>query len=323
MRALLFDSALRFSSSQPAPALAGDDVLVRVTRAGICNTDVEILRGYHGFQGILGHEFVGVIDEGGKPVRVVGEISAVRPGSTSRTWFERSQDPDRTTVGIRGRDGAFADYVAVPRANLHRVPDSVSDDEAVFVEPLAAGCGILERVHIKPTDEVRVLGDGKLGLLCAMALARAAGRLTVVGKHEAKLAIARGFGANVMQVSEWNGAREADVVVDCTGSAAGIDIARRMLRPRGTLVLKSTYASAGASAASATTLFDTLTMIVVDEQVVVGSRCGPFAAALRLLAEKQVDVTPLIHARYPLEQGVEAMARAQEPGVLKVLLDVA
>lgn len=305
------------------PVLHGDDVLVRIRKAGVCNTDVEILRGYHGFQGIIGHEFVGEIDEGGRAVRVVGEINTVLPGSPSRTWFERAQDPHRATVGIRGRDGAFADYVAIPRANLHRVPDGVTDDEAVFVEPLAAGCGILELVHVKPTDDVRVLGDGKLGLLCAMALSRAAGRLTVIGKHDNKLAVARGFGAETLKVSEWDGGREADVLVDCTGTAGGIEIARRMLKPRGTLVLKSTYASAGATAASATALFETLTLTVVDEQVIVGSRCGPFAAALKLLAEKRVDVTPLIHARYPLERGVEAIARAQEPGVLKVLIDAA
>jgi len=323
MRAIIFDGTLRYSPDTPAPVPAEGEALVRVLKAGICNTDVEILRGYHGFQGVIGHEFVGVVVEHGAPVRVVGEISAVGPGSLSRTWFERSQDPARTTLGIRGRDGAFADYVCVPWANLHRVPESVSDDEAVFVEPLAAGCGILELVHIKPTDDVRVLGDGKLGLLCAMALARASNCLTVIGKHANKLDIARGFGARTLQVSKWDGARAADVVVDCTGSAAGIDIARRMLKPRGTLVLKSTYASAGATAASATTLFETLTMVVVDEQKVIGSRCGPFAAALDLLARKLVDVRPLIQARYPIEQAVEAMARAQEPGVLKVLLDVA
>ena len=322
MRAIIFDGTLRYAPDVPAPVPAAGEALVRVLKAGICNTDVEILRGYHAFRGVIGHEFVGVVEQDGAPVRVVGEISAVRPGSLSRTWFERSQDPDRTTVGIRGRDGAFTDYVSVPWANLHRVPDSVSDDEAVFVEPLAAGCGILELVHIKPTDDVRVLGDGKLGLLCAMALSRATGRLTVVGKHANKLSIARGFGARTLQVSEWDGARAADVVVDCTGSAAGIDIARRMLKPRGTLVLKSTYASAGASAANATTLFEALTMVVVDEQKVIGSRCGPFAAALDLLARKLVDVRPLIHARYPLEQAVEAFERAQQPGVLKVLLEM-
>lgn len=322
MRAVIFDGTLRYDPDRPLPAPAEGEALVRVLKAGICNTDVEILRGYHGFTGVIGHEFVGVVEEHGAQVRVVGEISAVRPGSPSRSWRARAQDPDRTTVGIRGRDGAFADYVSVPWVNLHRVPDSVSDDEAVFVEPLAAGCGILQLVHIKPTDDVRVLGDGKLGLLCAMALARASNCLTVIGKHVNKLDIARGFGARTLQVSEWDGAREADVVVDCTGSAAGIDMARRMLKPRGTLVLKSTYASAGATTANATALFEALTMFVVDEQRVIGSRCGPFAAALDLLARKQVDVTPLIHARYPIERAVEAFERAQQAGVLKVLLDL-
>ncbi|MBX7215214.1 MAG: alcohol dehydrogenase catalytic domain-containing protein [Thermoflexales bacterium] len=323
MRALVFDDTLHFDANRPAPTTGPGEVLVRVRLAGICNTDVEILRGYHGFKGVLGHEFVGEIIEDGVVRRVVGEISAVSPGSRSRTWFERSQDADRSTLGIRRRDGAFADWLVLPRENLHLVPDNVTDEEAVFVEPLAAGCGILELAHIKPTDDVRVLGDGKLGLLCAMALAPAAGRLTVIGKHENKLAIARGFGARTLRLAEWTGERNADVMVDCTGSAGGIDIARRMLRPRGTLVMKSTYASAGATAEAATTLFNTLTMAVVEEQVLIGSRCGPFAAALRLLAERRVDVRPLIDARFPLEQGVEAMARAQAPGTLKVLLQVA
>ncbi len=300
---------------------------MRVTRAGICNTDLELIKGYMGFRGVLGHEFVGVVESvmpapaDPPPVirpgdRVVGEINAVPPASPSRDWRQRAQDPARTTLGIDRRDGVFADYTRLPLVNLHRVPDAVSDDEAVFVEPLAAACQIVEQVHLKPTDRVAVLGDGKLGLLCAQVLRTTACDLTAIGKHAAKLDILRQRGIRTMLVSEAGAveARRFDVVVECTGSPAGFDLARQLLRPRGTLVLKSTYE--GLPQAN-------LTMIVVDEITVVGSRCGPFEPALRLLAHKRVDVTSLIHARYPLRDGARALEHAGRPGVLKVLLDIA
>ncbi|MGQ9904460.1 MAG: MDR/zinc-dependent alcohol dehydrogenase-like family protein [Anaerolineae bacterium] len=315
-----------FDPHYPDPAPAPSEAIIRVTRAGVCNTDVELLKGYMGFRGILGHEFVGTV-ESVMPVdtdpptairpgdRVVGEINAVGPASPSRHWHERAQDPARTTLGIDRRDGAFADYTRLPLVNLHRVPDTVSDDEAVFVEPLAAACQVLEQVHIKPGDRVAVLGDGKLGLLCAQVLATTACDLMAIGKHAVKLDILKQRGITTMLVSEAgiDGARRFDVVIECTGAPAGFELARQLLRPRGTLALKSTYQ--GLPQAN-------LTMIVVDAITVVGSRCGPFAPALRLLAQKRVDVTSLIHARYPLQDGLRALEHAQQPGVLKMLLDI-
>jgi len=324
MRALLVrDGQLAFVADHPRPDPTPGEALIRVARAGICNTDLEILKGYFGFQGVLGHEFVGVVEAlnplpGQAPHiqvgdRVVGEINCVPCDSPARTAAQRAQSPDRTTLGIAGRDGAFADYTILPIVNLHRVPDQIGDDEAVFVEPLAAACQVLEQVHIRPTDHVAVLGDGKLGLLCAQVIAAGAPcALTVIGKHASKLGLARQWGLRTAHVDEAP-LRAFDVVVECTGSPAGFEHARQLLRPRGTLVLKSTYHGLPQV---------NLTMIVVDEITVVGSRCGPFEAALRLLAQRRVDVCSLIHARYPLEQGELAFEHAQRAGVLKVLLTV-
>lgn len=323
MRALIVSDRLTYREDYPMPDPPPGEALIRVTRGGICNTDVEILKGYFGFRGVLGHEFAGVVEAlnplpGSAPHvsvgdRVVGEINCVPCDSPSRNAFERAQDPARNTLGIDRRDGAFADYTVLPIVNLHRVPDGVDDDEAVFTEPLAAACQILEQVHIRPTDRVAVLGDGKLGLLCAQVIAAGAPcELTVVGKHATKLEVARRRGIRTTYVAAAP-LRAFDVVVECTGSPAGFEHARQLLRPRGTLVLKSTYHGLPQV---------NLTMVVVDEITVVGSRCGPFAAALRLLEQKRVDVRPLIHARYPLSQGDAAIEHARRPGVLKVLLDL-
>ncbi len=332
MRALVVSDSLTFTSDYPTPQTPAGEALIRVTRAGICNTDIEILKGYFGFRGVLGHECVGIVEKmephpsplpalpSSPPSpqigdRVVGEINCVPCDSSSRDAFERAQDPTRNTLGIDRRDGAFADYTALPIVNLHRVPDGVSDDEAVFVEPLAAACQILEQVHFKPTDRVAVIGDGKLGLLCAQVLATVPCDLVALGRHANKLDILRRRGIPTQVVSPNDSiTRQFDVVVECTGSAAGFDAARQRLRPRGTLVLKSTYQ--GLPQAN-------LTALVVDEITVVGSRCGPFAPALRLLNQKRVDVQSLIHARYPLAQCAEAIGHAQRAGVLKVLLDIA
>lgn len=325
MRAWVVADTFTYRGDYPKPEPPPGEALIRVVRAGICNTDLEILKGYFGFRGVLGHEFVGVV-EALNPAphcppphvavgdRVVGEINCVSCDSLSRTYAERAQDPTRTTLGIDRRDGVFADYTVLPIVNLHRVPEGVSDDEAVFVEPLAAACQILEQVHLRPTDRVAVLGDGKLGLLCAQVIAAASScDLTVIGKHENKLALARARGIATRFVDQAP-LRSYDVVVECTGSPAGFEHARQLLRPRGTLVLKSTYQGLPQV---------NLTMVVVDEITVVGSRCGPFAAALRLLEQHRVDVLPLIHAHYPLEAAHQALEHAQRPGVLKVLLDIA
>lgn len=296
---------------------------MRVTHAGICNTDIELTKGYMGFRGVLGHEFVSLI-MGGQDDRlehsgflagdrVVAEINCVDPSSVSRNYFARAQDPLRTTIGIDHHDGVFADYACVPLANLHRVPAVVTDDEAVFVEPLAAACQILEQVPVKPTDRVAVIGDGKLGLLCAQVLQTTDCDLVAVGHHESKLDILRTRGIRTQNPGEWDGRRNFDIVVECTGQSSGFDQARRMLRPRGTMVLKSTFQ--GLTQAN-------LTAIVVDEINLVGSRCGPFASALRLLETKRVDVQPLISARYSLDDGLAAFDKARQKGVLKVLLDM-
>jgi alcohol dehydrogenase len=323
MRALLLTDHLTYDSDYAAPTLAPGEAIVRVTHAGICNTDLELLKGYMGFHGVLGHEFVGVLEQADDVARqlhglqpgdrVVAEINCVTSDSPSRDYFARAQDPARTTLGISCRDGVFADFTRVPIANLHRVPGAVSDDEAVFTEPLAAACQILEQVHIRTTDRVAVLGDGKLGLLCAQVLAISGCDPMAFGRHSEKLDILRRRGIRTQLSSEWNRQRDFDIVVECTGAADGFDQARHMLHPRGKLVLKSTFE--GFTSAN-------LTAIVVDEISVIGSRCGPFATALRLLERKQVEVLPLIQARYTLSDGLSAFAHARRKGALKILLDI-
>ncbi len=334
MKALLLGDSLRYVHNHAPPPARRGEARVRVRVAGVCNTDVELIKGYMGFRGVLGHEFVGELSEDAgslrRGARVVGEINCVDCDSPSTSWEARAQDPARDTLGIDRRDGAFAEFVNVPLANLHAVPDSVTDDEAVFVEPLAAACQILEQVHIKPGVRVGVLGDGKLGLLIAQVLVTSAARVSVIGKHDKKLEIVRRRGIDTLLLADAGAARRSfDVLVECTGSPAGFETARTLLRPRGTLVLKSTYAPVREAMADAplTGMINAwqqaMTMLVVDEISVVGSRCGPFAAALRLLSDKRVDVQSLIHARFPLSLGVEAISRAQARGVLKVLIDVA
>ena len=317
MQALVYDGeALRLREDYPRPVLPPREALVRVRLAGICNTDLEIVRGYMGFRGVLGHEFVGTVEEAEDRSligqRVVGEINAYCGECPTCQAGRPTHCPHRTTLGIWGRDGAFAEYLTLPVRNLHTVPDAISDEEAVFTEPLAAALEILEQVHLRPTDRVIVLGDGKLGLLVAQVLALMGCDLLAVGRHREKLAILARRGIPTALESEAEGLA-ADVVVECTGRPEGFAAARRILRPRGMLVLKSTY-HGGVEA--------DLTGLVVDEITLVGSRCGPFPPALRLLQHGLVDVRSLISAVYPLAQGVEAFARAAEPGVLKVLLQV-
>ncbi len=315
MRAVLADQGPRYDAKYPGPTPSGQEALIRVRLAGVCNTDLELLRGYMDYRGVLGHEFVGEVvqaaDDAWLGRRVVGDINAACYVCETCRAGRHTHCPNRTTLGIFERDGAFADYLLLPQANLYPVPANVPDEMAVFVEPLAAACEILEQIHIQPTDRVLVLGDGKLGLLVAAVLRLTGAQLTLIGRHEEKLAIARAWGVATALADDAAPAGQADIVVECTGSPAGFAAARQLLRPRGTLVLKSTY-------------HDPLTLdmsaLVVDEIRVIGSRCGPFAPALRLLEAGLVDPTPLISARYPLEQGVEALAAAAVPGVLKVLL---
>lgn len=340
MRALHLSDTLSFLSDFPSPEPQPGEALVTVRQAGICNTDLELVRGYMGFSGILGHEFVGTltslparaVDPSGRTLevgcRVVAEINCSPPGGPSDPAL-RAHDPLRTTLGIFRRSGAFADHLTVPIENLHRVPDSVSDDEAIFTEPLAAALQILEQCRLTPTDKAAVLGDGKLGLLCAQVLASgSAAQVVAIGKHPGKLALLSTLGISTRLLAEIGpqDARRFDLVVECTGSPHGLTHALSLLRPRGTLVLKSTYAppSPGRdpheSLAIQTAFSSALTQVVIDEITVQGSRCGPFAPALRFLAERRVCVQPLIAARYPLVQGIEAFRHASTRGTLKVVL---
>jgi threonine dehydrogenase-like Zn-dependent dehydrogenase len=316
VRALwLEDRRLRLRDDLPIPDPPAGEALVRVLRAGICNTDVELTHGYYPFTGIPGHEFVGVVERGPAALagrRVVGEINAVCGSCRACTAGRRTHCERRSVLGIVGRHGAFADYLTLPAENLHAVPDNVSTDAAVFTEPLAAALEIQEQLAIGPAQRVLVVGDGKLGQLVAQTLALSGCALCAVGRHDGKLALlaARGIATGHPDGVERGG---FDVVVECTGNPEGFAVAQRAVRPRGTLVLKSTYAGALTLDASA---------IVVNELTLVGSRCGPFAPALRLLAERRVVVDPLIHARYPLAAALAAFDHAVRPGVLKVLVEL-
>lgn len=291
------------------PRVPSDETLVRVLRAGICNTDLEITRGYMNYRGVLGHEFVGIAESGAiKNTRVVGEINAADGNCPTCLRGDPTHCPNRTTLGIVGRDGALAEFLALPTRNLHPVPDSISDAQAVFVEPLAAACEITERIHIKPTDRVTVIGDGKLGLLCAQVLSLTGCDLLAIGRHAEKLSILKRRG--IKTTTDADSIRgQFDVLVDCTGHASGFDLARKLLRPRGTLVLKSTFHGAQEMA---------FAPIVIDEISMVGSRCGPFEPALRLLEKKLVDVDSMLSAEFPIENGLKAFERAAASGVLKV-----
>jgi threonine dehydrogenase-like Zn-dependent dehydrogenase len=301
------------------PAAEGE-ALVRVTLSGICNTDLEIARGYMGFRGTIGHEFVGVVEEPGdggtlaRGTRVVGEINAGCGTCADCMRGDSRHCPTRTVLGIVNRDGAHADFLRLPARNLLAIPDSITDMHAVFVEPLAAAAGMAERCAslTDAATRVAILGDGKLGLLCAMAL-RARGLSPVlVGKHTSKLAIARTRGIDTALLDDAKRfGRIFDVVVEASGNETGFALAMDLLRPRGTLVLKSTF--------HGTTPFDSA-RVVVEELGVVGSRCGRFAPAIELLARGVVDVSPLISETFSLDRADDAMRTAAAPGVLKVLL---
>jgi threonine dehydrogenase-like Zn-dependent dehydrogenase len=317
MRALVFDSGLAFAPRHAEPVETAGDTLIRVKQAGICATDLEITRGYMNFRGVLGHEFVGqVVHSPDKQLvgqRVVGEINIVCGRCDLCVAGLSTHCRNRSVLGILNHDGAFAEYVRLPAVNLHVVPGSVDDDQAVFVEPLAAAYQVLKQVKVDARNWVTVLGDGRLGLLVAQVLRNAGCPVRVVGEHAEKLAMCEKWSIRARPMDEVTPRHDQDVVVDCTGSASGLELAMAMVRPRGTIVLKSTVAAGKPL---------NLAPIVIDEVTVVGSRCGPFREAIRGLAEKAVDVTSLIHRRMKLKQGVEAMELAGSPGVLKVLLSV-
>lgn len=318
----LANGAIRYSSTHPSPTPSLGEALIHVLLAGICHTDLELLRGYRGFEGIPGHEFVGQVETcESRPElighRVVGEIN-IACGACARCRMNmRTHCQHRRVLGIDGKDGAFADYLTLPAENLHLVPDAISDPEAVFVEPLAACFEMLEQVQIQPTTSVLVLGDGKLGLLAAQVLALTGAQITVQGRHEAKLAIASSLGAKTITAKHGphdQAERAYDLVVECTGSPDGLERAGHLVRPRGTIILKSTVANKA-------TL--DLAPFVVDEITVIGSRCGPFAPAIRALAQQRIKTVPLLSATYPLHTGKEAFTQAAKADSLKVQLSTA
>lgn len=289
-----------------------DLIPVDVRLAGICETDLQLQQGYMNFKGVLGHEFVGIAATGKfSGQRVVSEINC-SCGSCSECSSNRSRHcTARTVVGILNHDGAFADRVWVPEENLHIVPDTVSDQQAVFTEPLAAACRIPEQVQITPSDQVVVLGDGRLGHLCAAVLALISKHVTVVGKHQWKLDMLKPLSVSTCLLQNYQPSNAADVVVDCTGSESGFELALKAVRPCGTVVLKTTVANDHQLALSA---------VVIDEVIIVGSRCGPFQPALQMLERKDIDVERLVSASYPLKDGIAAFQHAQQPDTLKVLL---
>jgi alcohol dehydrogenase len=311
---------------KPLPRLRSGWALIRVRLAGICNTDIEILRGYHNFHGTLGHEFVGDVarvagakDRDWIGRRVTGEINVSCAGLGFRKLcsYCRRETPTqcerRRVLGIIGLDGAFAEYLALPIGNLHRVPAKIPDEAAVFTEPLAAACEILEQVNVREHREAAVIGDGKLAQMIARVLCAAGLRVTMIGKHESKLRLARLAKITTVKLTS-PGARRADaftLAVEATGSSSGLELAQQITEPRGTLVLKSTFHGA----ANVETW-----PIVVKELTVIGSRCGPFPAALNLLGSRRVDPRPLISHVFALRDAAKAIRRAQEPGVMKVLI---
>ncbi|MBO9392175.1 MULTISPECIES: MDR/zinc-dependent alcohol dehydrogenase-like family protein [Caldilinea] len=320
--AVVNNGALIVRSDYPTPRPTGEEALIRVRLAGVCATDIELLRGYKGgFEGVLGHEFVGEVvhapaDPSWEGRRVVGEINV---GCGQCMLCRRGLAKhcrQRTSLGIIGRDGVFAEYTLLPLQNLHPVPDSLPDEVAVFTEPLAAAYELLEQASIGPGHRVIVVGDGRLGLLCAFVLAQTGCDLTVVGRNPEKLALLASTSARTLLASpdalDRLAEEPADIVVDATGAREGFFTALRLVRPLGVLMLKSTFADRLQA-------FD-LSRLVVDEVTIIGSRCGPFQPALTALSERRIDPRPLIHAEYRLEDAARAIARAGEKGVLKVLI---
>ncbi|HID51404.1 MAG TPA: Zn-dependent alcohol dehydrogenase [Anaerolineae bacterium] len=311
----LTDGALKYRTDLQRPQPGPDEALVRVTLAGICSTDLEMVKGYvPGFRGVLGHEFVGVVEDSPDAAwhgrRVVASINI---GCNECEVCRREGPehcPNRTVLGIHNRDGVFAEYVAVPQANLLAVPDDVPDEAAVFTEPLAAALRIREQVKVRPTAKTAVVGPGRLGLLIGQVLALAGTEVTMLGRREASLELPARLGLQTALADSLPD-DSFDFVVEATGNDAGFAHSLRLVRPLGTLILKSTFAGHNQI---------DLTKLVVGEINVVGSRCGPFAPALRLLARQEVDVQPLLDGQYLLSDGLAAFDHAARPGVRKILL---
>lgn len=314
MRALWLENQKLSMREIPRPEKTGE-ALIRVRLSGICGTDLELVRGYYPYTGIPGHEFVGeVVDAPDREwigKRVVGEINVVCGICEQCKAGRPTHCEKRTVLGIIDRDGVHAEYTSLPVANLHIVPDSVPDEAAVFVEPLAAAIQIQEQITIQKNDRVLLIGAGRLGQLVARSLALTEATLAVVARHANQQNLLREGGIRVISEDEID-PRRWDIVVEATGSPSGFSLAKKALRPRGILVLKSTYLG---------DMSINWAPFVVDEISIIGSRCGPFAPALKLLETRTVDPTGLIAGRYPLIKAVEAMEAARQPGMMKILLE--
>ncbi len=317
MKAIVFDGNLKITD-MPKPEPAPGEALIRVGLAGICNTDIEITKGYLGFKGIIGHEFAGTVETAEGPgaamsgKRVVGEINCGCGACALCVNGLEKHCPQRTTLGILGRQGAFAEYTTLPVANLHEIPDGLGDEEAVFAEPLAAAFEILEQITVAKDDRILVLGDGKLGILCALALKTTGARVSLAGKHSGKMHAASRQGVSILPAGDIPGESKFDIVVEATGSTGGLEAAMRFTRPRGTIVLKSTVAD---------NIPVNLAPLVIDEITLVGSRCGPFRPALQALADGSIDVKPLITAVYPAHDAMRAFDAARDKESMKILID--
>lgn len=317
MRALVLNNKLLLNREYPTPDPKEGEALVQVTQAGICSTDLEIVRGYMGFHGVLGHEFVGIVKQAkDRPdlvgCRVAGEINAACRQCETCQAGRPTHCPFRTVLGISGRDGAFADFLCLPYQNLHPLPHSLPDEQAVFIEPLAAACEITQQITVKPTDRVVVLGDGKLGFLCAQVLSLTGCSMTLLGRHPEKGHWLQERGIP-FTTSTSDIPAGVDLVVEATGQPDGFTTAQQLVRPRGTIVLKSTYHG---------NLSLNMSKLVVDEIFLVGSRCGPFSPAISLLEQGLVQVGPLVQAHYSINDGLEAFEHAGNKGVLKVLINI-
>ena len=314
MRALYFDEQPAIKEV-PRPVPGQGEVLVRVHLAGICRTDLEVLKGYHGFKGIMGHEFVGEVaapkDSPWLGRRVVGEINIGCGACDLCRRGLAGHCRQRRVLGLKDQDGAFAPYLTLPAANLHAVPPEVPEVFAVFTEPLAAALRVMEVAPVSPSARVLVVGDGPLGLQVSWVLALSGAEVHLAGHHPEHLALARPRGVATYLSADLP-AGDYDTVVEASGSPAGLDLALSRVRPRGTVVMKSTYVGRYPLDPA---------VLVVPEVNLVGCRCGPFAGALRLLRDGRVDPRPLIDRTFPLSRGLEALAWAQRPGVLKVLID--
>lgn len=317
MRAIEFNGKdIKLNYDYKKPELTEGEALIKVTMAGVCNTDFELAKGYMNYNGILGHEFVGVVEDikgANKALvgkRVVGEINCGCSICERCLKKDSFHCADRSVLGILNRDGCFADYVVLPVENLIEVPENVFDKEAVFVEPLAAAFEITNQIHIKPTDKIAVLGDGKLGLLIAFVLKLTMAEITLIGKHDYKLEIAKDEGIKTKKLSEVSEEKYYDVVVDATGSVNGFETALKLVRPRGTFVLKSTVADDKPI---------NFAPVVIDEINIVGSRCGDFRPALRALSAKLINVKPLISNIFDFENSLQAFS-SDLKGTLKTLI---